>query len=174
MKIEFIDLDNNGLKYKEYSFKIHLNHLCIINQSSSGISENEQLFDIDSIYKTNQSIAVPLILTPNWLQIFNLKYAKRVYIILLLFLFVYVLNYVFQKLEKRAKGKIKIDFFSVEQQCGYRAQYFDHSHARHYSDKFDFIFYLVAKMVKVIAVFFKAFPCIGLLVLRMYQFNKRV
>lgn len=105
----YLILDNNGLKYKEYSFKIHLNHLCIINQSSSEISENEQVFDIDSLYKSNQSIAVPLILTPNWLQIFNLKYAKRVYIILLLFLFVYVLNYVFQKLEKRAKGKIKID-----------------------------------------------------------------
>ncbi len=107
--LNYIILDKHGFKFKEYSTSIQNNHLYIKNKSSSEIFENEQVFDIDSLYKSNQSIAVPLILTPNWLQIFNLKYAKRVYIILLLFLFVYVLNYVFQKLEKRAKGKIKID-----------------------------------------------------------------
>jgi hypothetical protein len=106
--LDYIILDKHGLKHRTYSFKIHGNHLYIKHKSSSEINENEQVFDIDSLYKTNQSIAVPLILTPNWLQIFNLKYSKRVYIILLLLLFVYVLNYLFHKLKKRAKEKKKI------------------------------------------------------------------
>jgi hypothetical protein len=83
--------------------------LYIKNRSSSQIFENEQVYDVDSIYKTNQNLALPLILTPNWFQIFNLKYAKRVYIILLLLLLIYVLNYVFQKLDKRTKGNTKTE-----------------------------------------------------------------
>ena len=105
--LTYLIIDNNGLKNKDYSFKIYQNHLYIKNRSSSQIFENEQVFDIDSLFKTNQNLTVPLILTPNWLQIFNLKYAKRVYIILLLILLIYILNFVFQKLDKRTKRNIK-------------------------------------------------------------------
>lgn len=105
--LNYIILENHGLKFKEYTFKIDNNLLYLNNKSSNQIFENEQVFDIDSLYKTNQDIAISLILTPNWLQIFNMKFAGKVYIILLLFLLVYVVNYVFHKLNKRTKRNTK-------------------------------------------------------------------
>lgn len=104
--LTYLIIDKNGFKNIDYRLKIHRNHLYLMNKSSNQIFENDQVLDIDSLYETNQTSAVPLILTPNWLQIFNLKYARKIYIILLLLLFAYIVNLVFHKLDKKEKKKI--------------------------------------------------------------------
>lgn len=104
--LTYLIIDNNGLKNIDYHLKIHRNHLYLMNKSSNQIFENDQVLDIDSLYKTNQTSAIPLILTPNWWQVFNLKYAQKIYIILLLLLFAYIVNLVFHKLDRKEKKKI--------------------------------------------------------------------
>ena len=106
--LNYIILDNHGLKFKEYACSIQNNNLYLKNNSSNEIFKNVQVFDIDSLYKTNKAITIPLILSPTWLQTFYFKYASKIYVILLLLLLAYILNFVFQKLEKRAIEKRKV------------------------------------------------------------------
>jgi hypothetical protein len=105
--LTYLIIDNFGLENNENLFKIHLNQLYIKNINSSHTAETEQLLDLDSLYKTHQKLAIPLVLTPNWWQNFYFKYSKSIYIILLLLLLVFVFYYVFKKLNKKAKGITK-------------------------------------------------------------------
>ncbi len=84
--LNYLILNNHGLKFKEYNCSIQNNNLYLENTSSNEIFKNVQVFDIDSLYKTNKAITIPLLLAPNWLQTFYFKYATIIWGIILLIL----------------------------------------------------------------------------------------
>ena len=103
--LNYLILDNNGLKHKDYSYKIDHNRLYFKNKSSSEIIENEQIFDIDSIYQSNKSLAIPLILEPTWFQYVYFTYNRFIWGGLFLIIIATIIVLIFKKVVQIIKAK---------------------------------------------------------------------